>query len=109
MIKYYRIIPISSYNRSMYDTIADVALAIDKPYKKLLETVGLDYKGDAVDKIVNPPVNYFSIENLIMRRLNSYCESNELNIRISRPIIRRQVNEIPNNSKNSGRNSLGWR
>lgn len=109
MIKHYKIIPISSYNRNMYDAISEVADVANVPRAIVLEAVGLDAKGDVRDKLINPPTNYFSVENLLMTRLNNYCQFNGLDIRISRPIVRRPVNEIQNNSKNSRRNSLGRR
>ena len=109
MMKYYKIIPVSSYICNMYDTVEYVARAANKPYSNIMNTIGFGSKGDIQKKMINPPTNYFSIENLIMTRLNNYCRINGLNIRISRPIVRRPVNEIPNNPKNSGRNSLGWR
>ena len=105
---YYKIIPMSTYDKSIFDIINLVARESGILENTLLNVAGFGDDGDALEYIMYSPTNYFSIEHLVMTRLNAFLKDCDAHIRISRPMVRRLEYAISDKTKSSRSRILGW-
>ena len=105
---YYKIIPVSTYDRSIFDTIDFVAKESGILENTLLNVSGFGDDGDSLEYIMYPPTTYFSIEHLVMTRLNAFLKEHNIHIRISRPMVRRSEYAVSDKTKSSRSRILGW-
>lgn len=108
-MRYYKIIPISTNTNSIFDAIDMIAKDSNIPTRMLLEAAGFGPEGNTLDLILCPPNNYFSVEHLVITKLNAFFKDHIINIRVSRPMIRRSEYDISNKTKTGRGCMLGWR
>lgn len=108
-MRYYKIIPISTNTNNIFDAIDMIAKDSNISTRILLEVAGFGPEGNTIDLMMYPPNNYFSVEHLVIAKLNVFFRNHSINIRVSRPMIRRFEYDISNKTKTGRGCILGWR
>ena len=92
MIKYFEIYPICDDKHNMFDTVSYVGWKSGKTFNDMFYILGFDSVAELIAYGAEKSTEYshFSIEKLLMDRLNTYCRAKNLSLRISpKPYIRR--------------------
>lgn len=92
MIRYFEIYPIRDDKHDMFDTVSYVGWKSGKTFNDMFYILGFDSASALIAYGTKKSIDYshFSIEKVLMDRLNAYCKAKNLPLRISpKPYIRR--------------------